>query len=222
MPPCPETPTPLETAPEQSASPDIPAEHITLIGHVVLEWSRLEKSLEELIWAYLGVDVDEGRIITARLDARYKMNMFRGLAEVLMQENDFSDMRRILHRMAELYSVRSLVVHGNWFVEKPGNVVAVMSLREKLPDDASRDQVVTTDMPASYLRYIVGRMIEMGNVFIELRDDILSSSPEIPVSPFLKDSQRRRIDRAKARLRRPRPRQSFRAIFRLGKGMRRS
>jgi hypothetical protein len=50
-----------------------------VIGRVIIQWSRTEQAIEELIWHFLGLPIDEGRVITSPLDTKYKISMLRGL-----------------------------------------------------------------------------------------------------------------------------------------------
>ncbi len=48
-----------------------------LIGRFVVEWSKLEGALEDLIWHLLKLDMEIGRHITVRMDAISKIKMAR-------------------------------------------------------------------------------------------------------------------------------------------------
>jgi hypothetical protein len=65
--------------PDGPYKPEIPAELEAVIGRCIIQWSRTEQSIEELIWHFLGLPIAEGRVITAPLDAKYKISMLRGL-----------------------------------------------------------------------------------------------------------------------------------------------
>jgi hypothetical protein len=199
------SPIPLTLEPWQTTSWDIPESHFNLIGKIIVEWSRITQTLEQTIWAYLGVDVSKGRIITEPLDAIRKVNLFRSLAETHMERESFKEMKQVLQRILELYSLRSLVAHGNWVIIKPDNEVSVMSLRNKLPDGAPHDKAIDTLMPAEYMEYLISRMVEISNLFIALRQEILSSSPKTPTAPPPLEKQTRRKLPAIFRLMRSHP-----------------
>jgi hypothetical protein len=52
-----------------------------LIGEFIANWSHLELVLEKLIWHFLKLVPEDGRIITSTLDARPKVRMIRQLAK---------------------------------------------------------------------------------------------------------------------------------------------
>jgi hypothetical protein len=187
MPPRDEKPTPLLTRPGQTIHQDVSLEHEMLIGRTIIAWSRLEQALEETIWGFLGVSVEDGRILTARLDAKFKMNLFRGLSERHMDKSGFQNMIRLLKRIDDLYATRSLVVHGNWITIMPDNIAGVMSLREKISGDSARNIVVTTMMPKDYMEAIIGHMIRVKHLLINLRREVLFSLHGIHPAPPEKD-----------------------------------
>ena len=125
--------------------------------------------MEEVIWGFLRLSVEDGRIITARLDARFRMNMLRGLGEKHMSKEDFSALSDLLKRIGDLYAERNLIAHGIWITSMPDNIPAVMSLREKLPDDAARNEIITTQMSPDRMAGIIRNMILVTHVLIDLR-----------------------------------------------------
>jgi hypothetical protein len=60
--------------------------HERLIGRIVVAWSKLEGAMEDLIWQLLGIGIEQGRVITSRLDAVTKIRMIRALAEPALTE----------------------------------------------------------------------------------------------------------------------------------------
>jgi hypothetical protein len=58
------------------------------VGRAIIEWTNVKKSVEEVVWRFLRIGVDEGRIVTASLNARHKMLLVRQLAERHLQKED--------------------------------------------------------------------------------------------------------------------------------------
>jgi len=52
-----------------------------LIGSAISKWSGIEQAMEEVIWALLRLSVEEGRVITSPLDAKFKLNLLRGFGK---------------------------------------------------------------------------------------------------------------------------------------------
>ena len=167
--------------PEQRIERHLSGRAELLIGRAVVTWSRLEQSIEEVIWELLKMSVEDGRIITARLDVKYKTALLRGLSEKNLQKDALEAIRSLLTRIDELYTVRNLIVHGVWGTVKPDNVPAVMSLREKLPEEAGRDEVITTHMPHEYMAGVIRNIMLVTNLLIKTKNELSSSlsiSPE--------------------------------------------
>lgn len=120
-----------------------PAQHLN-IGRAIDHWSRIENLMQEVIWALLNVSVEEGRIITSRLDAKFRRMMMLSLAERYMTKGTFKIFKDLVNKkVSTLYDTRNLIAHGNWVTILPDNVPAVLSLREK-SGDLLPDEVIFT------------------------------------------------------------------------------
>jgi hypothetical protein len=152
------------------------------VGRAIIEWTNLEKAIEEVVWRFLRINVDEGRIVTAHLDARHKMLLARQLAERHLQKEDAETFLEVLGQVQDLYDERNLMAHGQWVTLTPDNVPAVMSLREKLPEGVPRQEVIATTMSEERIRAIVDNMVIARNAVIDLRRRL----PEPPASPEIR------------------------------------
>jgi hypothetical protein len=153
-----------------------------LIGKAVVAWARLEHSINEVIWAFLRVPVEDGRIITSSLDTRYRLNLLRALGERHLAKDHLAILSDILKKINDLVEFRNLIIHGLWVTILPENVPAVQSLRGKLPNEANSNEVVTTVMPPDLMRNITDRATFMMNYLIDCRKN-LYASPNKPVLP---------------------------------------
>jgi hypothetical protein len=161
---------------------DISGPQELLIGKAVVAWSRLEHSINEIIWALLRVSVEDGRIITASLDTRYRLNLLRALGDRRLAEIDVKLLSDLIKKINELNEYRNLIVHGLWVTILPDDAPAVQSLRGKLPDDAGANEVVTTVMSAELMHGVIDRIVFMMNYLINVRET-LHSYPDKPVLP---------------------------------------
>jgi hypothetical protein len=86
-----------------------------LIGRIVVAWSRLEGTMDDLIWQLLKLDLASGRIVTTRLDAVAKIKMLRDLGKIkLVIEAQFHKLSEVLDRIDILREDRNLITHGLW------------------------------------------------------------------------------------------------------------
>ena len=118
---------------DQHFTGDVLEDHYNSTGRVVIAWGKLEAALEDLIWHFLDLSDDDGRMITARLDARPKLEMLNVLAKRYLAPRGAADLRKVLSLIGELQADRNFIVHGNWGTIFPENVPAAMSLRPKTP-----------------------------------------------------------------------------------------
>ena len=108
--------------------------------------------MQDLIWRMLGFSLADGRIITARLDVRPKLEMIetfapRRLGNPKLREKIFEAIDIIRIRQAD----RNFIIHGSWGTMVPQGVPAAMSLK----DDSSPDDVVTETFPEGRMREII-------------------------------------------------------------------
>lgn len=103
-----------------------------MIGRVVVAWAKLEIELQRTLWAFLDVEIEEGRLITGRLDTRPKVEMLSPLAEKFLPDGKLANnLFETLGRIQELSEDRNFIVHGVWQTLLPDNLPIASSLRPK-------------------------------------------------------------------------------------------
>jgi hypothetical protein len=130
--------------------------------------------MEEVVWKLLRINVDEGRIVTANLDAKHKMNLLRELGKRHLKDPRLTDLSELLNHAEDLYAERNMIAHGEWVTLLPENVPTAMSLREKLPDDVSRVEVIATTFTKERMKAIIDNMGIAMNWLIDLRRELSS------------------------------------------------
>jgi hypothetical protein len=143
-----------------------------LVGRFVVAWSRLDHSIDEVIWSLLLFPVED-RIITAKLDLTHKLNLLRGLAQRRLNSADFAAFTDIFKRINDLNEFRVLIVHGLWITIK--DIPAVQSMRGKLPTEAESNEVVTTEMPRDLMEGLIRNVIILVNYLIDCRKAFYAS-----------------------------------------------
>jgi hypothetical protein len=131
--------------PEQYAVSGVSQEQQRLIGLVVLNWSKLEANIDDTIWHFLNFNLDEGRVITNRLNADLKITLLRSLAHAYLSEEDFNEVEtRLLYYIAIYQEDRNFIVHGSWGTLMPENVPVCTSLR---PNSPTPGEVIAETFP---------------------------------------------------------------------------
>lgn len=125
-----------------------------LIGRLVINWSLLESSLNNLVWDFLNLDVSRGRVMTSRMDVRNLVSTIRDLGAICAEESDFFKLSPILDEIDILREQRNLVVHGIWAVTKRGETVS-MSLKTK---PLEPDQLVAESFSTARLKGIIEKI----------------------------------------------------------------
>ena len=96
------------------------------IGQIVVEWSVLERELEELIQMLLNTDIGFSRIMTNRMIARNRIDAAFSLIEWYVyhgriKASYLEEFQRLGNRITnETQSKRDMVAHGLWAL-KAGN-----------------------------------------------------------------------------------------------------
>lgn len=164
---------------DQSYRYGVPDNIHMLIGRAVVMWTGVEQAIEEIIWTFMRVSVEEGRIITASLDFNHKLMLLRKLAQHHTEANMLPRILDAIIKTNELYSVRNDVVHGRWITILPDNTPGVLSLKEKLPDGTPSNEIMCTEMPAGHLVVFINNCIKANNFLITFRQqlDALRNKP---------------------------------------------
>lgn len=111
----------------------MPDEQYQRIGEVIAEWSRLETILDTLIWHFLKLDMEDGRVVTATLDARPKIRMLRQLTKRHVPSRSMKAQLMSLYEVVEgLQEDRNFMAHGLWGTAMPDNVPAAASIRPRV------------------------------------------------------------------------------------------
>jgi len=76
-PPKPQKPPITSLKPGQYVSPGISARQEMLIGRLVVEWAKLEAMMQDASNLGCSVRFEDGRVLTARMDARTKLQWLR-------------------------------------------------------------------------------------------------------------------------------------------------
>jgi hypothetical protein len=85
-----------------------------VIGHVAVEWSRLDRAVEQVIWGLLSSDDDLGAALTTHIPPRVRLDIVLSLADNLLDANETKHLSKLVERINELHPDRNLSVHGKW------------------------------------------------------------------------------------------------------------
>jgi hypothetical protein len=155
---------------DRSVKHEVSAGQERFIGQAIAAWSRLEDTMQEAIWSFLNVGIEEGRIVTARLDARFKLNILRGLGAIHLSEKTAEQFKELLAEITDLYADRNFIAHGKWLTMLPDNLPAAASLRERDPTVPSTEITVET-FPADRMREIIRSTITAMNSLIKIMNE---------------------------------------------------
>jgi hypothetical protein len=155
--------------PGQEVEPTVSLRYERLIGRIVVNWSKLEACMEDLIWSLLKLEIEKGRVITARRDAVNKIRMLRELGVQELPEPMFHRLSPALDHIDVLREDRNFVVHGTWGRTKPSFMHVCLSLR---PQALERDQIMTETFPEMRMYEILNGIELRKQELIELMSEL--------------------------------------------------
>jgi hypothetical protein len=145
--------------PDQQAAFGVGLQHERLVGRVVIEWSRLEAVLNDLVWGFLGLSFEDGRALTGRNDASTKIALLRVLApRHLASDDKLEALLLALDTIDAARDDRNFIVHGSWGQMQPEGTPLAMSLRAK---SSRPDEVTGETFPPDRMRRIIVTIVRM-------------------------------------------------------------
>lgn len=170
----PESSGPRMRFPNESLVEGIPQSHYELIGGIIVQFSKLEGVIQEVIWHFLDLSIEEGRIITCLNDVSGNTAILRALCRKKIKSKPILEKFNIrLNRLQELAEARNKIAHGIWCTQMPDGLPGVLSLRKKVPD---LGLIFWEGISEAYLRVLIKRIDDEKEVWKGL-------SPEPPTLP---------------------------------------
>ncbi len=127
----PQKPSIQPPVPGDYGDPTIPMSQERWIGRIVAEWAKLEATLDDLIWQFLNLPIEYGRIITARMDATAKIAMLRALSNLALDPLLQDYLKEYIDTVDILREDRNFIVHGTWGRTIRDRTPIALSLRPK-------------------------------------------------------------------------------------------
>jgi len=125
----------------------------------VIAWAKLESAMQDTLWNLLGLKIEDGRILTARMDALYLIDALRKLAPRQIDDQQrLGEFLDTLTKMDDRREDRNFIVHGSWGMfgnpQHPqlGLEPIAMSLRQKVPDPT---ELLSETFPADRMYSII-------------------------------------------------------------------
>lgn len=136
-----------------------------LIGEVIANWSHLELTLERLIWHFLKLSPEDGRVVTSTLDARPKVRMIRTLAKRHVRHRPMrKQLLEVIEVIEELQGDRNFIAHGVWSTVMPESIPMAISMRA-----ASEPGHVTSEMfPKERMESLIQTTRDIGKALDDL------------------------------------------------------
>jgi hypothetical protein len=142
---------------------------------VVIEWSRVESLLNDVLWNILGLSFEDGRVLTGRADAITKIALLQLIAPRHLTGEHLAGLLVLLDTADALREDRNFIVHGSWGTLMPDNLPVAASLRPK----SKPDEVMSETFSRERMRGIIKQIIFVRSSLVILLNE-LETSPGTP------------------------------------------
>ena len=175
--------------PDQYPLSDVSVEQQQLIGLVVLNWSKLEADIDAAIWAFWGLNIDTGRVLTTRLNIDLKIDLLRSLILTYLKGLNgdiLTDSLQCIEYISSYKEDRNFIVHGTWGTLMPEKVPVCGSIRPKAPPG----EIISETFPKERMINIINGILEAKNNIRTLTDLLERSlSRRTPTDAVVDDAQ---------------------------------
>jgi hypothetical protein len=152
-------------------TPRVDLQHERLVGRVVIAWAKLEAAMHDTFWLFLGLDIQDGRVVSVRFDAHALRIALRKLAETCIPEEgkrlDFLDR---LTKVEDRRVDRNFIVHGNWGMfgdpNNPMRGLVPLAMSHK-PDAPDPTEVVSETFPTGRMYSIIDDIVAATKFFAD-------------------------------------------------------
>ncbi len=174
-----EKPPVRELRPDQYHDPDISEEQTRRIGQVIVFWSKLEAAMEDIIWMFLNLDDENGKVITKRLSADAKVQLLRVIGPRHISDTALIAMfKETLNYVDELKESRNFIAHGVWGTLMPDDIPIALSLKPK----SEVGEVISETFSLERMDGIFGGIQAMLQRFVDLPEQ-LGKPRRVPREP---------------------------------------
>lgn len=108
--------------------------------------------MQDTLWNLLGIELDNGRILTERTDAARKLQWLNAFATKHLKGTELSDLKDVLDRINEARLDRNFIMHGTWSTHVIKCEPIAFSVREKSDDPT---QVIGETFPEWRMRKLI-------------------------------------------------------------------
>jgi hypothetical protein len=157
---------------DQTADHEIGLIQQRLIGRVVVEWSKLENCINDLIWRLTDLTFEDGRLLTERMDVSRSIIILRALAGRKLEGELQQELINALAAADELRDDRNFIIHAAWGTLRPENVAVAASLRAK----SEPGIVVSEDFPHRRMRAIATEIVRVKRTLVKIMNALPAPS----------------------------------------------
>lgn len=138
----------------------VPDDYLQRVGLVVTQWSWSELIIEQYIWRLLGVRAMRGRVVTAALTTRQKIEMLAALMRKSRMKESF--IKEVEDEGKALSELRNLIAHGSIVVTTGPPQLAFLGSFHARGELKERSKRISLDILltlarriATYLGYLI-------------------------------------------------------------------
>lgn len=109
------------------SSDDLSKNHVAAIGELVVNMTRIESVIVDLLTIFMGCEILNGVVAFYPLSFSSKMDTLKALLSLSMDDNERKGDPTIalLNKVSELGDFRNAMVHAYWTISPEGTALAV-------------------------------------------------------------------------------------------------
>ncbi len=139
---------------------DVPQWLASWIGRSAIEWSVLERELEQLIQLLLDIDIQSARILVNRMNARTRVNTATNLLQAhvynaRLPSSKLKEFAKLAKDIEAIQTKRDILVHGVWAKRK--KEWYVLKLRQQRPTPELAPDLKTLSRAVIPQREVINR-----------------------------------------------------------------
>lgn len=112
--------------------PPVSESHAAAIGHVAINWSSVEASINHVIAGLLGLHWAAGHAVTAELPGQAALNLLTVLVGMTGNPEWVAQWQTLTQRIAQLRPKRNDAVHAEWQVSGASHLARRLQAKKKL------------------------------------------------------------------------------------------
>lgn len=147
--------------------------YYVVIGACLSRWAALEYEIQNIIWAAMGLTIEEGRVLTVGMGLQALVGISRNLGKrVIKDEQIKKEIEELMDRVWEYYDFRNNLAHGIWTFIESNPVPHLTYMKEAHHRFVPGIEPITTQQMFTFSQDVLGFCQKAEEIAVKLRGDV--------------------------------------------------